>query len=106
MYRGLFFVQEYCGEVVGFSPLYAAETEQSSAEAGTSERNMEFIRRTMLSAKVQDVVANLAGQNLLVATNRRDPQNLQPHSRALRTALAWGMGHLGHIGQRVDGPAC
>jgi hypothetical protein len=75
----------------GFSPLYAAETEQSSAEAGTSERNMEFIRRTMLSAKVQDVVAkvNLAGQNLLVATNRRDPQNLQSHSRALRTALAW-----------------
>jgi hypothetical protein len=53
---GLFFVLEDCGEVGGFSPLYAAETEQSSAEAGTSKRNMEFIRRTMLSAKVQDVV--------------------------------------------------
>ncbi len=44
------------GEVGGFSPLYAAETEHSSAEAGTSERNMEFVRRTILSAKVQDVV--------------------------------------------------
>ncbi len=53
---GLFFVLEDCGEVGGFSPLYAAETEHSSAEAGTSERNMEFVRRTMLSAKVQDVV--------------------------------------------------
>jgi len=40
----------------GFSPLYADETEQSSAAAGTSKRNMEFVRRTMLSAKAQDVV--------------------------------------------------
>ncbi len=39
---GLFFVLEDCGEVGGFSPLYAAETEQSSAEAGTSERNMDL----------------------------------------------------------------
>ena len=48
------FVLEDCGEVGGFSPIYAAETEHSSAEAGTSERNMKFVRRTILSAKVQD----------------------------------------------------
>ncbi len=67
---GLCFVLEDCGEVGGFSPLYAAETEQCSAEAGTRERNMEFVRRTMLSAKVKDVVSkvNLAGQNLSMAT--------------------------------------
>jgi hypothetical protein len=35
-----------------FSPLYTMESEQSSAEACTSEKNMEFVRRTMLSAKV------------------------------------------------------
>jgi hypothetical protein len=40
----------------GFSPLYADETDQTSAEAGTSERNMNSVRRTMLSTKVQDAV--------------------------------------------------
>jgi hypothetical protein len=73
-----------------------------SAGMSTSEKDMEFFQRMMLSAKVQDEVAkvDLAGQNLLVATNRSDPQNLRRRSRLLRTALAWGMGYLDHIGQR------
>ncbi len=49
-----------------------------SAGMSTSEKDMEFVQRMMLSAKVQDEVAkvDLAGQNLLVATNRSDTQNL------------------------------
>jgi hypothetical protein len=63
---------------------------------------MEFIRKTMLSAKVQDVKAkvDLAGQNLLVATNKGDPQNQHRRLRALKTALVQGMEHLKHVGQR------
>jgi hypothetical protein len=89
-----------------FSPLYTTESEQSSAEACTSEKNMEFVRRTMLSAKVQDVVTkvDLAGQNLLVAMNRSNPQNLRCRSQALRTALACGMGHLDYKGQHCGWP--
>jgi hypothetical protein len=100
--RGYFSFKEDYVEVGDFSPLNAAETEQSSAEAGTSEKNMEFVRRTMLSATVQEVVAkvDLAVQNLLVATKRSDPQNLQHRSRALRTALAWATGHLDYVDQR------
>jgi hypothetical protein len=82
------------------------ESEQSSAEACTSEKNMEFVRRTMLSAKVQDVVAkvDLPGQNFLVATNRNDPQNLRRCLQALKIVLVRGMGHLDHIGQRCGWP--
>ncbi len=49
----------FCAKKNMWRPLYAAETEQNSAEAGTSEKNMEYVRRTMLSAKVQDVVAKM-----------------------------------------------
>ena len=82
------------------------ESEQSSAEACTSEKNMEFVRRTMLSAKVQDIVAKVdfPVQNFLVAMNRSDPKNLQRCSRALKTILALGMGHLDHISQRFGWP--
>ncbi len=67
---------------------------------------MEFVRRTMLSAKVQDVVAkvDLPGQNFLVATNRNDPQNLRRCLQALKIVLVRGMGHLDHIGQRCGWP--
>jgi hypothetical protein len=68
--------------------------------------NLSEEQRTMLTAKVQDVMAkvDLAGQNLLVATNRSDLQNLRRRSRAFRTALAWGMGHMDHISQRCGWP--
>ncbi len=61
---GYFTCRENNREAGDFSPLYMTESEQSSAEACTNEKNMEFFRRTMLSAKVQDVGAkvDLAGQ--------------------------------------------
>ena len=54
-----------------------------------------------LSAKVQNVVAkvDLTGPNLLVATNKSNPQNLHCCSCVLKAALAWGMEHLEYVGQ-------
>ncbi len=42
---------------------------------------------------------DLTGQNLLVATNKSDPQNLHHRSVVLKVALAWGMEHLEYVGQ-------
>jgi hypothetical protein len=82
------------------------ETRQGSVEESTKEQDMKFVKKTMLSAKVQDVVTkvDLVGQNLLVATNKCDPQYMRCRSRALQAALAWIMTHLDHVGQRRGWP--
>jgi hypothetical protein len=42
-----------------FSPLYSADMEVDKVKGSSIlyEQNMEFVRRTIVSAKVQDVVA-------------------------------------------------
>jgi hypothetical protein len=67
---------------------------------------MDFVRRMMVSAQVQNVVArvDLAGQNLIVAANEDDSQNMQHHTRRYKSALAWSMDRLDRIGQRCGWP--
>jgi len=87
-------------------PVITTEAEQRDAKRGTNEQDMEFVRKIMLLAKVQDVAAkvDLAGQNHLVATYKSDLHNLRCHSRALRIGLAWGIECLDHVGQRCGWP--
>jgi hypothetical protein len=46
-------------EADGMWPLYTTDRKYDSASRGTSKQDMEFVRRTMLSASVQDVVAKV-----------------------------------------------
>ncbi len=73
-------------ETENFAPLYGRETDQDPNGLSKSERDMDFVRRMMLSALVQDVVARaeLVGQNLLLATNGDDSQRLRRHALAYR----------------------
>jgi hypothetical protein len=75
---GYFLFKERHAEEDNFSPLYAIGTEGNDIKGRKNEQDMELVRQTMLSAEVHDVVAkvDLAGQNLLVASNKNDPQNL------------------------------
>jgi hypothetical protein len=88
-------------EVTGdLAPIYKEEGEQGPGGPSKSERDMDFVRRTMLSAQVQDVVVRveMVGQDLLLTANGDDSQRLRRSMCSFKSALAWGMERLNHVG--------
>jgi hypothetical protein len=56
---GYFSCRERCEETENLASLYDGETEQGLTGSSAKEKDMEFVRRTILSALVQDVVARV-----------------------------------------------
>jgi hypothetical protein len=67
---------------------------------------MDFVRRTMLSAQVQDVVVRveMVGQDLLLTANGDNSQRLRRSMCSFKSALAWGMERLNHVGWHCRWP--
>jgi hypothetical protein len=75
------------------APVYQEEGEQGPSGPSRSERDMEFVRRTMLSAQAQNVMARveLVGQDLILTASRDDAQRLKRSMRAFKSALVGGL---------------
>jgi hypothetical protein len=79
-------------EVTGdLAPVYQEEGEQGQGDPSRSERDMEFVRETMLTTQVQNVIVRIemVAQDLILTTS---------------STLAWGMELLNHIGQHCRWP--
>ncbi len=89
-----------------FAPIYKEEGEQGPGGPSKSERDMDFVRRMMLSAQVQDVVVRveMVGQDLLLTANGDDSQRLRRSMCSFKSALAWGMERLNHVGRHCRWP--
>ncbi len=64
---------------------------------------MEFVQKT---EQVQNVIVRIemVGQDLILAASGDDAQRLKRSMRAFKSALAWGMELLNHIGQHCRWP--
>jgi hypothetical protein len=73
--------------------VYKEEGEQGQGGPSRRERDMEFVRRTMLTTQVQNVVVRvkMVGQDLILTASQDDVQGLKRSMRAFKSALAWGI---------------
>jgi hypothetical protein len=73
--------------------VYQEEGEQGQGCPSRSERDMEFVRRTMLTTQVQNVVVRveMVGRDLILTASGDDAQRLKRSMRAFKSALAWGI---------------
>jgi hypothetical protein len=72
-----------------------------------SERVMEFVRETMLTTQIQSIITRIemVAQDLIQTASGDDAQRLKRSMRAFKSALAWGMGLLDHLGEHCkNGP--
>ncbi len=71
-----------------------------------SERDMEYVRETMLTTQIQSIITRIeiVALDLIQTASRDDVQRLKRSMRAFKSALAWGMGLLDHIGQHFKWP--
>jgi hypothetical protein len=67
---------------------------------------MIFVQKMMLTEQVQNVIVRIemVGQDLILAASGDDAQRLKRSMRAFKSALAWGMELLNHIGQHCRWP--
>jgi hypothetical protein len=79
------------------APVYQGEGEQGREGLSRSERDMEFVTETMCTAQIQSIITRIemVAQDL----SGDDAQRLKRSMRAFKSALAWGMGLLDHVGQ-------
>jgi hypothetical protein len=90
-------------EVTGDAPVYQGEGEQGQGGPSRSERDMEFVRETMLMTQVQNVIVRIeiVVQDLILTASGHDAQRLKRSMRAFISTLAWRMELLGGI---ANGP--
>ena len=71
-----------------------------------SDRDLEFVNETMRTDQVQNIFMRLemVAQDLIQTASGDDAQRLKRSTRAFKSALAWGMGVLKHIGQQCKWP--
>ncbi len=86
--------------------MYQEGGEQGREGLSRSERDMEFVRETMLTAQVQSIIVRIemVAQDLIQTGSGEDKQRLKRSMRAFKSALAWGMELLDHIGQHCKWP--
>jgi hypothetical protein len=75
--RGYFSCKERNGRGSDFTLFTPSEMDKGGVKENLSEQNMEFVKRTIMSARVQDAITkvDLAGQSLLVAAVLNDCQD-------------------------------
>ncbi len=86
--------------------MYQEEGNQGQGGLSRSERDKEFVRKTMLTTQVQNVIVRIEmiGQDLILTTIGDDAQQLKGSMRAFKSALTWGMEVLSHKGQHCMWP--
>jgi hypothetical protein len=98
---------ESCLEMTGdLAPVYQEEGGQGREGLSRSERDMEFIRETMLTAQMQSIITRIemVAQDLIQTASGDDAQRLKRSMRSFKSALAWGMELLDHIGRHCKWP--
>jgi hypothetical protein len=98
---------ESCLETTGdLAPVYQDEGVQGRESLSRRERDMEFVRETMLTTQIQSIITRIemAAQDLIQTASGDDAQRLKRSMRAFKSALARGMGLLDHIGQHSKWP--
>ncbi len=88
------------------APVYQGEGAQGREGLSKSERDMEFVNETMLTTQIQSIITRIemVAQDLIQTASREDAQRHKRSMRAFKSALAWGMGLLDHIGQHCKWP--
>jgi hypothetical protein len=81
---------------------------QGEGEKGRegSERDVEFVNEMMRTGQIQSIITRIemVAQDLIQTASGDDTQRLKRSMRAFKSALAWGMGALDHIGQHCRWP--
>ncbi len=86
--------------------MYQGEGEQGLEGLSRSERDVEFVNETMRTGQIRSIIARveMVAQDLIQTASGDDAQRLKRSLRAFKSALAWGMGLLDHIGQHCKWP--
>jgi hypothetical protein len=96
--------ESYLETTGDLAPVYQEKGERGREGLSRSERDMEFVRETMLTAQVQSIIVRIemVAQDLIQTASGDDAQRLKRSMRAFKSALAWGMELLDHIGQHCS----
>ncbi len=88
------------------APVYQEGEVQGREGLSRSERDMEFVRGTMLTTQIQSIITRIeiVAQDLIQTASGDDTQRLKRSMRAFKSALAWGMELLDYIGQHCKWP--
>ncbi len=88
------------------APVYRGEGEQGRVGLSRSEKDVEFVNETMRTGQIQSIITRieLVAQDLIQTASGDDAQRLKRSMRVFKSALAWGMGVLDHIGRHSKWP--
>jgi hypothetical protein len=88
------------------APVYQGEAGQDQEGRSRSEKDVEFVNETMHTDQIQSIIKRIemVVQDLIQTASGDDAQRLKRSMRAFKSALAWGMGVLDHIGQHCKWP--
>ncbi len=88
------------------APVYQGEGEQGREGLSRSEKDMEFVNKTMRTDQIQSVITRIemVAQDLIQTASGDNAQRLKRSMRAFKSALAWGMGVLDHSEERGGQP--
>jgi hypothetical protein len=88
------------------APVYQGEGEQGREGLSRSEKDVEFVNETMRTGQIQSIITRIemVAQDLIQTASGDDARRLKRSMRAFKSALAWGMGILDHIGQHCKWP--
>jgi hypothetical protein len=88
------------------APVYQEGGAQDWEGLSKSERDLDFVNETMRTDQIQNVIVRIemVAQDLIQTASGDDAQRLKRSMRAFKSALAWGMGVLNHIGQHCKWP--
>jgi hypothetical protein len=88
------------------APVYRGEGVQDWEGLSRSERDLDFVNEMMRTDQIQSIITRIemVAQDLIQTASGDDAQRLKRSMRAFKSALAWGMGVLDHIGQHCKWP--
>jgi hypothetical protein len=88
------------------APVYQEEGDQGQEGLSRSEKDVEFVNETMRTGQIQSIIMRIemVAQDLIQTASGDDAQRLKRSMRAFKSALAWGMGVLDHIGRHCKWP--
>jgi hypothetical protein len=93
--------ESYLETTGDLAPVYQEEGGHGREGLSRSDKDMEFVRETMLTGQMQSIITRIeiVAQDLIQTASGDNAQRLKRSMRAFKSALAWGMELLDHIGQ-------
>jgi hypothetical protein len=88
------------------APVYQGEGDRDREGLSSSVKDVEFVNETMRTDQIQSIITRIemVAQDLIQTASGDDAQRLKRSMRAFKSALAWGMGVLDHIGRHCKWP--